>query len=177
MKYTFDKNLPYDFKDVTGLAENDNIGQSILEDGKVIGGIISYIMDIPLKEFNTTFKCISICAIEILPEFRNQGKGSAIIQSLLTQCKCINAAVQEEKAWEWWKKMGAMEYMAIMYPEDVGKENPRVHTLAFVLGKDELSTRMFKGIFQMVSSKIEGASESRVTPNIDFSINKSIKEI
>ncbi len=171
-KYTFDPKIPYEFKDVTGLSKEDNIGQSLLEDGKVIGGIISYkdnfvLLGVPLK-------VVTICAIEIIPEYRNKGIATSIIKDILTQCDCISAAVQDEKAWDWWKKMGAKEYMAVVFPEDIGKESPRAHTLAFVLGKNEIQTMVFKAYFQKVSREQKGAFWSKDIPKIDFSSNKTM---
>ncbi len=173
MKYTFDKDIPYEFKDVTGLAKEDSIGQSILEEGKVIGGLISYKHNIPVM--GLLAKCVTICAIEIVPEHRNKGIGTAIVTSILTECDCVHAAVQDEKAWDWWKKMGAQPYMAVLYPEDAGKENPRAHTLAFVLAKSELETMAYRSLFQSVSSNNKGVLQSKTPPKIDFSINKKLK--
>jgi len=180
MNYTFDKNIPYEFKDLTGLEEEYKIGISIVEDGKVIEGI-AYIEEIlPLHKMNPVLaaafkkpiKCCGLAGIELLPENRNMGKGTFIIKDLLKKFDCINAGVQEEKAWEWWKRMGALEYMAVMSPEDIGKANPKAHSLGFVLGKDKLSTMLFSGLFRMASSQMPSCQGATNKPEIDFSKNK-----
>ena len=108
MKYTFDEKIPYEFKDVTGLSQEDRVGgHSIIEEGKIIGGILTRTQYLQFGEIIAKTKIINIVGIEILPEYRNRGKGEAIIRELLLTHDCIHAAVQEEKAWKWWQKMGA----------------------------------------------------------------------
>ncbi len=169
MKYTFDSKVPYEFKDITGLADEDKVGISLLEDGKIIGGIVYQKDNFPMQ--GQVFKFFSIVGIELLPEHRNKGKGTSFIKELLTKYDYIHAGVQDEKAWAWWKKMGSEFYLAISLPEDRGKVNPRIHTLYFVLGRDPKKTHTIKQMLHNATSGMPGV-EQTTTPNIDFSVNK-----
>ncbi len=175
MKYTFDTKIPYEFKDITGLEKGYGIGHSIVEDGKNIGGVSYEVVRIP-SEKGSFFKVLLLTAIELLPEYRNHGIGNEIIQQLLTEYDCINACVQNEQAWKWWQRMGAMEYMAIFMPEDKGKINPKAHTLGFVLGRDKINTLMFKINFQLFSAQFPGAQGVSMNTEVDFSINNNLKK-
>jgi len=179
MIYTFDKDIPYTFKDLTGVAEEHWTGWSIMEDGKPIGGIVYQIQEIVVPAELSIFipeKNISCCAIpciELLPEYRGKGIGTAIIKRLLEYYDCVHAAVQEERAWEWWKRMGAQPYAAMMFPQDAGKPDAKAHTLVFVLGRDKDKTTGYRGLFQYASShdpSCKGAMTG--TPPVDFSKNK-----
>lgn len=172
MKYTFDETNPYEFKDLTGLEEKYKIGISIIEDEKIIGGIAYQVDTIPFPLFDPEPRVISILGMEILPEYRNQGKGTAIINEFLEKYDCVHAAVQEEKAWEWWKKMRSQVYLAILYPGDKDKADPRAHTLVFVIGRDENKTMIFKRLFQYITAQKEEAVARTTFPKIDFSGNK-----
>lgn len=173
MKYTFDKNIPYKFKEITGLEEEWKVGSSIFEDGNVIGGI-AYQEDQFPAEGGGTVECLSICGIEILSEFRNQGKGTFIIKDLLKKYDFINAAVQDEKAWKWWKSLGAQVYLTVAFPEDIGKENPKVHTLCFVLGQNFNHSLYLRHKLTILTQSMPGATQITTMPEIDFSKNKQI---
>lgn len=178
MNYNFDKNIPYKFKDLTGLEDRCKIGSSIIENGKVIGGIFfeEQIIPIPYPYSaifkNKTIKSCGLAAIELLPEYRGNGKGHAIVKQLLSEFECIMAAAQEEKAWDWWKKMGAEAFMAVFHPDDINNEDRKAHTIGFILGRDELSTKLFRTLFQVISSVIPQCYGATMKmPEIDFSKN------
>lgn len=131
-KFIFDKTIPYTFKEVSGLDDFDKVGVSILENGKVVGGIKFHTQSIG------DYKTLSLSAIEILPDQRNKGKGTEIVNELLTKAEIIICAVQEKKAFNFWKKqIGAKIISAVVYPEDKDKPNPRFHTLVFIIGKND----------------------------------------
>lgn len=170
MKYSFEKDIPYEFKELTGLEPQWRIGMAIVEDGKVIGGIayqedILPIMEPPVSVF-------SICGIEILPEFRGQGKGTAILKDLISRYDCINAAVQEGRAWEWWKRLGAQIHTGVMHPDDMGNPDAKAHTLCFVIGQTPFKTMILRALFHRITQMANGGVDIKGQPEFDFSKNK-----
>ena len=180
MNYKFDKNIPYKFVDVTGLAQEDKTGMAIIEDGKVIGGIVYSVMMMPVSPalsllFDGAIKCCTITAIEMKPEYRSQGKGTLIIKDLLSTYDCICAAVQDERARKWWERLGSQVHSAVMHPNDIGKENPKAHTLVYVLGQNPMLTIILRSVFQVAGSKIPNVRQLEKFPEVDFSSNKKYK--
>jgi len=174
--FKFDEKIPYRFQDLTGLEERCRTGSSIVENDKVIGGIFFESQNIPVPQpismfLSPNLKCCGLAAIELLPECRGKGKGTLVVKQLLSEFDCIHAAVQEEKAMEWWKGMGALPHAVIMHPDDFGKPDAKAHTVAYILGRDELLTKICRGFFLMMGSQIPGVSHSKAFPEIDFSKN------
>ena len=101
----------------------------ILENGEKVGGIV-YTEE--SGESGETGRAIHISGIEILPEYRGKGKGTEIVRQLQKTYFAIQANVQEERARNWWKKMGALPFTGVVYPDDYTK----VHTIIFILGRD-----------------------------------------
>ena len=157
-KFIFKKEVPYTFKNVTGLADFDKVGIAIFEEDKMIGGIV-YRRLPTMKIFGNDFKTIAISAIEIMPEYRNKGKGTEVIKELLTIYDGISAAVQEVRAWKWWKKLGAMDFMGMGDPEEEGRPNPHIHTLCFIVGKDEIETRILHTYLKLVTGLNENVTQ------------------
>lgn len=124
MSYTFNKKISYKFKDVTGTAEINDTGWAIMDGDKQVGGIYY-----EAHEFSPGVKICFLVGVEILPELRGQGIGTAVVRQLLEESHCIFAGVQKGKVWEWWQHLGASQTTLV-----VEKENPQeAHTILFVL--------------------------------------------
>ena len=121
-------NQKYIFKDL----ESDFLGYEILNDeGIVVGGIHTRI----IPHF---IEMLFIDAIEILPEYRNKGYATQIINKLKEENRLVSGNVWVFGAMKYWQKHKAVFYFMFRCADEIGKQY-----LTFVLDEDKQDVKDF----------------------------------